>query len=376
MIYIVKAGDTLSSIARETGVPLWKITYDNELTDREHLTEGQALLAVPPGESANRWKELYVMGYAYPFIDPYILEQSYTALRELLVFSYGFTFEGELIPPPQDDLWMIESAWENGIRPVLVLTPFSGGGFNNQLIKIIVENQEIQAKVIDRLLAVVEEKGYTGVSVDFEYILPENKLQYAQFVGKLREAMAQEGYQVSVAVPPKTSSDQRGLLYEGVDYRLLGENADTVFLMTYEWGYTYGPPMAVAPIEKVRDVVDYAVTQIPKDKLLMGIPNYGYDWPLPYERGLTRAMTIGNEEAVSIAVENRAEIQFSKASMSPYFRYRKAGQAHEVWFEDPRSIEAKLDLAREYGLYGVGYWNLMRPFRANWLMLEKDRIVF
>ena len=120
-------------------------------------------------------------------------------------------------------------------------------------------------------------------------------------MGKLREAMAQEGYQVSVAVPPKTSSEQRGLLYEGVDYRLLGENADTVFLMTYEWGYTYGPPMAVAPIEKVRDVVDYAVTQIPKDKLLMGIPNYGYDWPLPYERGLTRAMTIGNEEAVSIA---------------------------------------------------------------------------
>ena len=65
-------------------------------------------------------------GYAYPFIEPYILEQSYIALNELLIFSYGFTFEGELVPPRQDDLWMIESAWKNGISPMLVLTRFQG----------------------------------------------------------------------------------------------------------------------------------------------------------------------------------------------------------------------------------------------------------
>mgnify|MGYP000081502167 CR=1 FL=1 len=122
--------------------------------------------------------------------------------------------------------------------------------------------------------------------------------------GKLKELMNENGYKASVAVAPKTSAEQKGLLYEGMDYRLLGENADSVFLMTYEWGYTYGPPMAVAPINKVREVVEYAVTEIPAQKLVMGIPNYGYDWQLPYERGITRAITIGNEEAVSIAVEN------------------------------------------------------------------------
>ena len=50
-----------------------------------------------------------VGGYAYPFIDKEILEQSFPALKELLVFSYGFTFEGNLVPPLQDDLWMIEN---------------------------------------------------------------------------------------------------------------------------------------------------------------------------------------------------------------------------------------------------------------------------
>ncbi len=371
MIYIVQSGDTLFSIARQTQVPVWKITWDNGLTDRDRLAEGQALLVVPPGESENMRLGMEVSGYAYPFVEPYILEQSYIALNELLVFSYGFTFEGELIPPAQDDLWMVESAWTNGIRPMLVLTPFSGGGFNNQLIKVIVENLEIQQKVITSLLHTVQERGYAGVSVDFEYILPQDRIPFAEFVGRLGDAMHEEGYRVSVAVAPKTSAGQKGLLYEGMDYRLLGENADTVFLMTYEWGYTYGPPMAVAPIKKVREVVEYAVTEIPPEKLILGIPNYGYDWQLPYERGLTRALTIGNEEAPVIAAENGAEIQFSENSMSPWFTYTKSGMAHEVWFEDVRSIEAKLALAREYGLFGVGYWNLMRPFRANWVLLEK-----
>ena len=371
LIYIVQSGDTLFSIARQTQVPVWKITWDNGLMDRDRLAEGQALLVVPPGESENMRPGMEVSGYAYPFVEPYILEQSYIALNELLVFSYGFTFEGELIPPAQDDLWMVESAWTNGIRPMLVLTPFSGGGFNNQLIKVIVENLEIQQKVINSLFDTVQERGYAGVSVDFEYILPQDRIPFAEFVGRLRDAMHEGGYRVSVAVAPKTSAGQKGLLYEGMDYRLLGENADTVFLMTYEWGYTYGPPMAVAPIKKVREVVEYAVTEIPPEKLILGIPNYGYDWQLPYERGLTRALTIGNEEAPVIAAENGAEIQFSENSMSPWFTYTKSGMAHEVWFEDVRSIEAKLALAREYGLFGVGYWNLMRPFRANWVLLEK-----
>ena len=70
---------------------------------------------------------------------------------------------------------------------------------------------------------------------------------YAAFIARMRESLSPLGLPVFVALVPKTSADQRGDLYEGHDYRLLGEAADFVFLMTYEWGYTYGPPMAVAP---------------------------------------------------------------------------------------------------------------------------------
>ena len=369
MIYVVEKGDTLERISEENGVPVWKIIYDNQLDLPDRLVPGQALLLLKEGEKGYEGEGFRTGGYAYPFIEPEILTQAFPALRELLVFSYGFTFEGDLVAPLQDDLWLVEESWKRGAEPLLVLTPFSGGAFNNQLIKVLTENDEIQKKVIDQLYRTVEDKGYAGVNIDFEYILPENRVRFAQFVGRVRKRMSAGGYRTSVALAPKVSDTQKGLLVEGLDYYLLGESADFVFLMTYEWGYTYGPPMAVAPADKVRQVLEYAVTRIPEEKLVMGIPNYGYDWTLPYERGLTRARTIGNVEAVRIAAENGAEIRYARIAQSPWFTYMAAGQSHEVWFEDPRSITVKLDLAREYGLSGIGYWNLMRPFRANWLLL-------
>ncbi len=184
------------------------------------------------------------------------------------------------------------------------------------------------------------------------------------------ETMNANGYSVSVDLAPKVSADQPGLLYEGKNYAALGAIANSVLVMTYEWGYTYGPPMAVAPINKVRQVLDYAVTEIESTKINMGIPNYGYDWPLPYEKGVTKAKTLGNIEAVQLAISKGAEIQFDEVAMSPYFRYTDNGVEHEVWFEDPRSISAKLELIYEYNLRGASYWQIMQLFRSNWLLVD------
>ncbi len=128
--------------------------------------------------------------------------------------------------------------------------------------------------------------------------------------------------------------------------------------------------MAVAPANKVREVVEYAVTRIEPGKIDLGIPNYGYDWTLPYIKGTSAARTIGNQEAVQIAIDAGAEIQFDEVAMSPFFRYEKNGELHEVWFEDVRSYKEKFTLIPEYGLRGMGYWQIMRFFRPNWLLLE------
>lgn len=241
--------------------------------------------------------------------------------------------------------------------------------FSNYLISALVNDPEVQQNLIDNLLQTMEEKNYGGIDIDFEYILAEDRIAFAEFVTRVRMAANAAGYPVSVALAPKTSDDQAGLLYGGKDYRLLGEAANHVLLMTYEWGYTYGPPMAVAPIHKVREVVEYALTRIPAEKINLGIPNYGYDWPLPYEKGVTAARTISNTEAVEIAIANNAVIEFDQVSMSPHFTYEKDGIMHEVWFEDVRSLNEKFALIREYRLRGAGYWQIMNLFRANWLLL-------
>ena len=134
---------------------------------------------------------------------------------------------------------------------------------------------------------------------------------------------------------------------------------------SYEWGYTYGPPMAVAPVGAVRRVVEFALTQMDAAKILLGFPNYAYDWTLPFTAGATRAQSIGNEAAPLLAAQYGAEIQFDTQSQTPYFTYLdEAGQPHEIWFEDVRSAQAKFALLPEYGLLGLGYWNFMRPFTA------------
>ena len=154
-------------------------------------------------------------------------------------------------------------------------------------------------------------------------------------------------------------------LYEGYDYAAVASACDAVLLMTYEWGYTYGPPMAVAPIGAVRRVVEFALTQMEPGKILLGFPNYAYDWTLPFTAGATRAQSIGNEAAPLLAAQYGAEIQFDEQAQTPYFTYLdEAGQPHEVWFEDARSALAKFSLLTQYGLLGLGYWNFMRPFAA------------
>lgn len=370
-IYVVKQGDSVDSIAKSYNISAETILWDNQIEYPYRLAVGQALY-ISDGNTVEGRKLLYTSGYAYPFINEEVLEETLPYLDGLKVFSYGFTLEGELVPPMSDDAWMIERAQQWGTRPILTLTPLGEDGhFNNNLVSALVRSHELQQRIIWELGRTMQDKGFGGLDIDFEYVLADDRLGFAAFVGLATRVMNLFGYPVTVALAPKTSAEQRGLLYEGIDYALLGEAANRAMLMTYEWGYSQGPPMAVAPINMVRRVVDYAVTAIPREKLSLGIPNYGYDWALPYERGVTRAKTINNHQAVQLAIDFGVDIRFDETAMSPYFRYWQYGVQHEVWFEDVRSIKAKFDLIKEYGLSGAGYWQLMSLFRANWLMLNE-----
>lgn len=362
--YTVRQGETLGQIANRLGEPLPQLYSDNPTLRERALLAGETIFV---RQAPTKRGTLEVNGYAYSFIDRALLEATLPNLTYLTIFSYGVTVEGNLVTT--DDEALIAAARAAGVAPIMLLSTIGEDGtFNSEAARAVLENVELQQRLIEQLAELLQQKGYYGIDVDFEFI-PENLgAEYAAFITRLREGIAPKS--VFVALVPKYSATQRGLLYEAHDYAALGTAADRALIMTYEWGYTYGSPMAVAPKNEVRRVLQYAASVIPPEKILMGMPNYAYDWPLPFERGVTRATSLGNPEAAALAAEVGAEILFDARAASPHYTYRDEMGLREVWFEDARSVLSKLELVEEFRLKGVGIWNIMRPFGQLWYLLN------
>ena len=416
-IHVVRPGDSVDSVAAYYGVDPIRLASDNSIPDNGALAIGQTLVvrfpqqvhSVLPGETLTSiaaryglsvrdlWRRNWFLGgretltvgetlvisyfesplgtvttngYAYPFIGEPLLSQQLPYQSYLSPFTYGITHSGDLIPLADDAL--LSAARQRGVFPVMHLSTLTETGqFDTYRGELVLTDPTIQEQLIRQILQTVLLRGYAGVDIDFEYLPGTLAVAYAAFLSRLRRLLHAQGRFLWVALAPKTGAMQKGLLYEGHDYPSIGAASDGVLLMTYEWGYTYGPPMAVAPLPNVRSVLDYAVTAIPASKIFLGIPNYGYDWPLPFVQGVTRAQSISNQRAIELAIEHQVAIQFDPASQSPFFHYTDpSGTVHEVWFEDARSMAAKLKLISEYGFRGAGFWNLMRPFSQTWLVLD------
>lgn len=364
-VHAVAEGDTLTSIAAAYGVTVRRLWQDNwPLGGGDALTPGEDLVVGTLGE---RLGTAELNGYAYPFIAPALLNAQLPYLTDLAPFTYGLSASLTLLPLADDAL--LTAARTHGTRPVLHLSTLTEADtFDTGRAAALLSDLGAQGMLIEQVVQTVLQRGYAGVDVDFEFLPAAMARPYAAFLERLRRRLQSHGRFLWAALAPKTSRTQPGLLYEGHDYAAVAAAADAVLLMTYEWGYTYGPPMAVAPLPNVRAVLDYAVTEIPPEKIFLGVPNYGYDWPLPFVQGTTRAQSISNQRAIALAVQYGAEIAYDETARAPNFRYTdEAGTVHQVWFEDARSLEAKLALIAEYGFRGAGFWNLMRPSTQTWL---------
>ena len=363
--YKAGRGDTLYSIARRHGVSLLRLIAANpQITDPNRIYPGQTVI-IPTNSQPTR--EITVNGYITGAGDS-TLDATLPYLTFLSPFSYRSDMLGNLTPT-----FHLNTALSSAQRTANLLTLtnlMEEGGFSSQIAHAVLTDQAVQDKFLENTEVLLQQGGWYGVNVDFEYVYQFDRESYNQFLSRLTERMHQLGYIVATALAPKLSDGQQGLLYSAHDYTAHGQTADYVVLMTYEWGYTRGPAMAVAPINMVRRVLDYAISVIPAGKILMGVPNYGYDWTLPFVQGTT-ARSLTNVEAAALAGEVRAAIQFDETAQAPFFRYRGAdGRRHEVWFEDARSLRAKYALVNEYGLAGVSFWNLNHLFRANFIVLE------
>ena len=362
--YTVTSGDTMYKIALRLGTTLDELIRANPQISNPNIIQIGQIINIP-----NTKPTIEVNGYAIAGINLETLNKTLPYLTYLSLFSYQALPNGNLTTLYEQD--RIDTALSQSVAPIMVVTNIgSSGGFDSDLANGILNNQEIQTKFINNIIAILNDKNYAGVDIDFEYLYPQDRASYIQFLTNLKSSLSGSNKTLSVAVAPKYRDNQEGLLYEAHDYRAIGEIADRVIIMTYEWGYVYGEPMAISPYREVDAVLSYAVTRIPSEKILMGMPNYAYDWRTPWNQGDT-ANTITNNTALELALNNGAQIQFDNSAQAPYFTYVDSdGSNRIVWFEDARSIDARLNLVTKYNLAGVSYWTINNFFPVNWTVLS------
>jgi spore germination protein len=417
VIYVVKQGESIFDIAQKFQVPMQQIIDLNELDQPQRLVVGQALVipatqyTVQPGES------LYVIGQKFnipylelaelnqlppntplyigqtlqlpkptkvnksfnAYVEPYgdtvspTLEQAARSKAQYLTylapFSYQINRDGSLVPPPLNNFAQI--ATDNKAVLMMVLTNLEEGAFSKELGRIIVTDAAFQEKFLTNIIETANKVGFKDIHFDFEFLPPEVREDYNSFLRKAKDRLSKAGLLLSTALAPKTSAEQTGEWYTAHDYAAHGEIVDFVVLMTYEWGYSGGPAMAVSPIGPVREVVEYALSVMPSEKIFLGQNTYGYDWTLPYEPGGEYAKALSPKAAVELARDQNVAIEYDEEAQAPFFFYTdKEGKRHEVWFEDARSIQAKFDLIKELNLRGISYWKLGLAFPQNWVLLN------
>lgn len=409
IIYIVQPGDTLKSIAESYKIPIERLISDNGLTNPNNLVVGQSIVIVYPkqthtvqtGDSLNSIATAYHIsvkqllrnnpmlsdrtylypgetliieydlekigdistnGYAYPFINKDLLRYILPYLTYLTLFTYGITLNGELIQI--DDTDIIKIAKEYEVAPLMLISTVLGvEDFSTELTHNILRSKSIQEQLINNIVNNMKVKGYFGLYINFGFIMIEDNPAYLDFIKKLTDRITQEGFEICVALAPNII-DQSGVIYKGHDYEGLGKATTAVLLMTYDWGKTLGPTTSVAPVYMMRRVFDYSITKIPPAKIYIGIPAFGYLWTLQSVGGITTAHYVSHNSAIDLAIETKSEIQYDKFSQSPFFYYgdTPTNINHIVWFEDARSIDAKLKLVTEYGFRGISILNIMEKF--------------
>jgi len=418
-IYVVQSGDTLYEISRRFGVSAARIAEVNGLQDLPFLVIGQALViptletayrvmpgdslwsisrkfnvsvqaiaalngianpaAISPGmvlripEKAKNYGYIETNGYIEPSAaanETRLINEAGPFLTYISPFSYQANPDGSL-KPLQDEA-ILQAAGRYAAAPLMVITNFgSSGTFDTQLGHTILTSDAVQGKLIDNVLATMRSKGYYGLNIDFERLPPEDRELYNSFLRRVVGVLRPLNYPVSTALAPKVSAGQVGEWYGAHDYAAHGAIVDFVIIMTYEWGWSGGPPLPVAPVNQVKQVLDYAVSVIPREKIMMGMPLYGYDWALPYQPKGSFAPRVSPQDAIRTAARYGAIIQYDYTAQSPFVSYTdERGISHIIWFEDARSVRAKYLTLSQYGLRGASYWELGPSFPQNWAVLD------
>ncbi len=238
------------------------------------------------------------------------------------------------------------------------------GNWSYQPMAGILHDPTLMARQVAAIVALVERHSYAGIDIDYEDLQAGDRQAFTAFVTSLGTALHARGKILSVALFAKASDAGYAPRNVAQDYSAIGRVADQVRLMGYDFHWGSSPPGAIAPVSWIGAVLQYAKAQVPAQKIILGIPFYGYDWVGD------RGTSVTWKQAIQLADQYHATIHYDISSQAPWFAYRDSrGNQHTVWFENTESSRAKFGLAQRAGIGGVYLWMYGNGEPSTWPVL-------
>lgn len=239
------------------------------------------------------------------------------------------------------------------------------GGFDPVRVSKILNDEYLSNNLINQLVEVASEKKYQGWDIDWEQIKASDKDAFTGFIKKLSEQFHGKGLRLSVTVHAQTGDSNEWLGTRGQDLSGLSIFADEIRIMAYDFHYSNSAPGPITPLSSLEAVLKYTSEKVPQNKLVLGLPLYGYDWV--GEKG----ESVQYEEAKSLLKLYSSVEERDDASKELKAKYTVNGIEHEVWFQDSESVGQKILLARKYGVYKFFFWRLGKEDPLVWTSYDK-----
>ena len=299
----------------------------------------------------------FVLGYYLPGSGSATsLAANYADISAIAPLWFGIHADGSVQHRSGGNLASIVQEAHNLGRKVYVLV-------TNMAQDRILVNASLRQTAVHNLVATVLQNHLDGVNIDFESIDGTDAQGLVDFVSAVHAALAPHGVLTTVAVGPRTSSQLPvGDQSDAYDYAALGRVSDYVVLMTYDEHCPPGGAGPIAALPWVRNVVNYALTQMPAQKILLGIAAYGYDWSQPGTPTVTARAAIAQINAGGV------QVGWSSTAAEPYY----TSGAHDVWFEDSYSAAPKFRLVKADHLGGIALWYLGAEDSLFWQTVRSD----
>jgi spore germination protein len=364
--YRIKPSDSLWQIASQFQTSVNDILLANPEMNPNQLFIGQKLDIPSPNKLT-----IQTLGFAVPYSSSVLLptlNQLAKHLTYLAIVSYSLTEEGWAFVLLDDTDILLESK-RVGIKPLLMIRNFSQEGFSPELVGKVLENSTYRQNLISSLTKLVTEKGYNGVSIDFEFIPPPRRKDFVLFLRDLKSSLG--NLILHVNVHAKTEDIPTNRIIGAYDYKAIGEVADIVGIMTIDYGYPTGPPNPVAPLWWVEQVIQYSISLIAPAKLQISLAMYGYDWRIIDNK--TTAMS--NLDAQRLAIKQKVSIKYDVLAAEPWYKYWVGATENVVWFGDIRSVIEKYKIIDYYKLLGTTYWHIELEFPQHWAYVDENTTV-